>query len=211
MTNYNAVVLENKGINDTLKEVSILPISEDKVVALVITSSGHVENKTIDIKNSNLDDVKKIVELINKLIVGTPINEVSSKLEFEIKPIIGEYIMNYEMVYSAFYNAFNDFKDNNQDEVIIKGRDKILQLPEFNNVNDIKKVISALDEEKIKHLKEESEDINIYIGKENELDENLSVIKTKIGDSTLAIVGPKRMDYDFVVGLMEYIKNNIER
>ena len=149
-------------------------------------------------------------ELINKLIVGTPINEVSSKLEFEIKPIIGEYIMNYEMVYSAFYNAFSDFKDN-KDEVIIKGRDKILQLPEFNNVTDIKKVISALDEEKIKHLKEESEDINIYIGKENELDENLSVIKTKIGDSTLAIVGPKRMDYDFVVGLMEYIKNNIER
>ena len=119
--------------------------------------------------------------------------------------------MNYEMVYSAFYNAFNDFRDNNQDEVIIKGRDKILQLPEFNNVNDIKKVIFALDEEKIKRLKEESEDINIYIGKENELDENLSVIKTKIGDSTLAIVGPKRMDYDFVVGLMEYIKNNIER
>ena len=211
MTNYTAVVLENKGINDDLQQVSILPISEDKIVALVVTSSGHVENKTIDIKNPNLEDVQKIVELINKLIVGTPINEVSSKLEFEIKPIIGQYIMNYEMVYSAFYNAFNGFKDNNQDEVIIKGRDKILQLPEFNNVNDIKKVISALDEEKIKHLKEESEDINIYIGKENELDENLSVIKTKIGDSTLAIVGPKRMDYDFVVGLMEYIKNNIER
>ena len=53
--------------------------------------------------------------------------------------------------------------------------------------------------------------IKLNIGKENELDENLSVIKTKIGDSTLAIVGPKRMDYDFVVGLMEYIKNNIER
>ena len=137
MTNYTAVVLESKGINDELKEVSILPISEDKIVALVITSSGHVENKTIDIKNTNLDDVKKIVELINKLIVGTPINEVSSKLEFEIKPIIGEYIMNYEMVYSAFYNAFNDFRDNNQEEVIIKGRDKILQLPEFNNVTDI--------------------------------------------------------------------------
>ena len=48
-------------------------------------------------------------ELLNKMLVGTPIDEVPSKLEFDIKPIIGNYIQNYEVVYNAFYNALSNF------------------------------------------------------------------------------------------------------
>ena len=43
----------------------------------------------------------------------------------------------------------------------------------------------------------------------------MTVIKTKyktpIEEGTIAIIGPKRMDYDRVVQLLEFIKENIER
>ena len=211
ITNYTAIILENKSNEELLKQVEVIPIDKENVIAIVVTNTGHVENKSINIKGSNLEEVKKILELINKMIIGTPIDEVSKKLEFEIKPIIGSYIMNYETVYNAFYNAFNNFRDDN--DVYSKGKEKILSLPEFNEVDKIKNIISKLDDEQLKNIEETNEGINIYIGKENELDEDLTIVKTKIKlgnkDSTLAIIGPKRMEYEKVVSLLEYIKDNV--
>ena len=43
-----------------------------------------------------------MVDLINSLLVNTPIDEISEKLEFEIKPIIGKYIEQHEAVYNVF-------------------------------------------------------------------------------------------------------------
>ena len=51
--------------------------------------------------------------LINDLIVGTPIDEVSVKLEFEIKPIIGRYVKEHEIIYNTFYQVFKDFSNKN--------------------------------------------------------------------------------------------------
>lgn len=211
MTNYTAIILENKNDDAKLKQVEVIPIDDENIIAIVVTNTGHVENKSINIKGSNLEEVKKIVELINKMIVGTPINEVSAKLEFEIKPVIASYIMNYETVYNAFYNAFNNFRDDS--DVYSKGKDKILSLPEFNEVNKIKNIVSKLDDDYLKTIEETKDGINIYIGKENELDDDLTIVKTKIKvgnkENTLAIIGPKRMEYDKVVSLLEYIKNNV--
>ena len=213
ITNYTAITIEN---NDSkLKRVEVVPLGIDDILAIVITDNGHVENKKITIKDSDLEEIRKTVELINKLIVGTPINEVSEKLEFEIKPIIGQYIQNHEMIYNAFYNAFSDLK--NKDDVTMKGKNKILELEEFShNADKIKKIINKFDDENIvSSIKEEDGGINVYIGTENNIDEDLTVIKTKYKakgeEGTLAIIGPKRMDYDRVVSLLDYLKTCIER
>ena len=56
-------------------------------------------------------------------------------------------------------------------------------------------------------------DLNIYIGSESEISNDMAVIKTKYNfngeEGTIAIVGPKRMEYDKVVSLLDYIKNNL--
>ena len=213
ITNYTAITIENN--ESRFKKVEVIPLSSDNLLAIVITDNGHVENKKITIKDSDLVEISKTVELINKLIVGTPINEVSEKLEFEIKPIIGKYIQNHEMIYNAFYNAFSDLKGSS--DMTVKGKNNILELEEFsNNAEKIKKLINKLDDENIvSSIKEENDSINIYIGTENKIDDDLTVIKTKYNaqgeEGTLAIIGPKRMDYDRVVSLLDYLKTCIER
>ncbi len=213
ITNYTAI---NLGNNDNkLKKVEVVALSKDNLLAIVITDNGHVENKKMTIKNSDIDEISKTVELINKLIVGTPINEVSEKLEYEIKPIIGKYVQNHEMIYNAFYNAFNDLKNNK--DMTMKGKNKLIELEEFsNNAQKIKKIINKFDDENIvSSIKEEDGGINVYIGTENSIDEDLTVIKTKYNaqgeEGTLAVIGPKRMDYDRVVSLLDYLKSCIER
>ena len=49
----------------------------------------------------------------------------------------------------------------------------------------------------------------------NEFDENVTVIKTSYSingeEGTIAIIGPKRMEYDKVVALLNYLKGYLER
>ena len=64
-------------------------------------------------------------------------------------------------------------------------------------------------------MEEEDNGINIYIGNESELSPDVAVIKTKYNyngeEGTIAIIGPKRMEYDKVVTLLDYLKSYIER
>ncbi len=215
MTCYTSVVLDSKSHENRLKEINVVPINDNSLIVLVVTDKGHVEHKNITIENLNLDDIKKTVKLINDLVSGTPIDEVSSKLEFEIKPIIGQYVKQHELLYNAFYDVFNDIKENNR-SVSVVGRSNILKHQEFNNFSKIQNIFEKLDDETLlKNIEEDNNDINIYIGHENKLDEDVTVIKTNYktdkDNGTIAIIGPTRMEYGRVVELLDYIKKQIER
>jgi heat-inducible transcriptional repressor len=215
ITNYTSIVLGDSSSANRLKKVEVVPIDNNNLIAIVITDHGFIEHKNISItEDISLEEIKKMVDLINNLLVGTLINEISQKLEFEIKPIIGKYIKQHEMVYNVFYNAFNDLTVKGS--VHLAGRNNILKQPEFDNVQKIRNIIEKFeDEDLVKSIKEESNNINVYIGKENALDEDVTIIKTGYNvngeQGTIAIIGPKRMEYNKVVGLLEYIKENIER
>lgn len=216
MMNYTTIVLGSNSHENLLKQIEVVPIDDVSMIVIIVTDKGHVEHKSIKLQDVSLDEVKKIVGLINNLISGTPIDEVSTKLEFEIKPIIGNYVKQHEQLYNAFYHVFNDF--TNPTDVNIVGRNKFLEQPEFSsNIDKIKNVFNKLeDRETLRSIEEDNDNnIKVYIGNENNIDSDVTVIKTKFksGDEegTIAIIGPKRMEYDRVVGLLEYMKENIER
>ena len=213
ITNYTSIVLGNNAKDNKLKKVEIVPLEENKILTIVITDKGVVEHKNLYLPQTiSIDEVRKTVELINKLLIGTPINEVSEKLEYEIKPIIGKYVKQHEVLYNAFYDAFSEFTNNNTNDVHFVGRNNFLKQPEFSNIDKVKEILTKFDD--INSIKEEENNgINIYIGSESEISDETSIIKTKynIGgeEGTIAIIGPKRMEYDKVVSLLDYIKNNI--
>lgn len=214
MTNYTAVVLGSTSRENRVNKVEVVPIDSQNLIAIVITDKGHVEHKNVKLEEKvSVSEIKQTVDLINKLIVGVPINEVSDLLEFEIKPIIGQYVKQHEVLYNAFYNAFTDFSDNS---FKVNGTKNILMQPEFNNTDKIRDIISKFeDKEFINSIKEEDNGINIYIGSENSVDDDLTIIKTKYNingeEGTLALIGPKRMEYDRAITLLNYIKQNIDK
>lgn len=215
MTSYTSVVLGANASYNHLKKVEVIPVNNHEVVAVVVTDKGHVEYRNILVPEPiNLDEIKKMVDLMNNLLIGIPINEIGHSLELEIKPIIGKYIKQHEMIYNVFYNAFNDF--TLKEKVHLSGRSNIMNQPEFDNVREVKQLIGKLEDATLSDLlKEEKENINIYIGSESNLDNNTAIVKTKYiiddEEGTIAIIGPKRMDYSRVVSLLNYIKENIER
>lgn len=215
ITNYTTVVLGSTSHENLLKQIEVVPIDDASMIVIIVTDKGHVEHKNIKLQDVSLDEVKKTVGLINNLITGTPIDEVSKKLEYEIKPIIGKYVKQHEQLYNAFYHVFNDFTNQ---EVNVVGRHKILEQPEFStNIEKIKNIYNKLEDKEVLHRIEEDDanNIKVYIGTESNIDDDVTVIKTKFKtdteEGTIAIIGPKRMEYDQVVSMLEYMRENIER
>lgn len=221
LTNYASVVLGNDARDNYLKQVDIIPIDDFKVVALVCTNKGIVENKKFNLdEDTNIKELIKTSEIINKLLVGTPISDVAGRLEYEIKPIITKQLQDYETVYNIFYNAFSDFakESSGGGDVHVAGKLKILEQPEYNDAQTIKQLACKLeDKEFIKSVVEDkdSAEIKVYIGEDSEVDENTTIIRRKYDingeKGTIAIIGPTRMEYGKVFGLLDYVLDEVKK
>ena len=102
-------------------------------------------------------------------------------------------------------------------EVNVVGKNNLFKHKEFNDVDKIQGMFEKFDDKETMlsiEEKNDNNDINIYIGKENNLDDDVTIIKTNYktnkDNGTIAIIGPKRMEYSRVVNLLEYIKKQIE-
>lgn len=214
LTNYTSVVLGKSSSENKLKKVEVINLEENKILTMLITDKGYVEYKNLYLPNTDIEEVIKTVNLINKMIAGTPLNEINEKLEYDVKPIIAKYVKQHEVLYNAFYDAFSSFT-NKANDIHFVGKNNFLKQPEFNNIEKIKDLLNKLDDvEEVNKMEEQNNGINIYIGKESDLSDDVSVIKTKYNyngeEGTIAIIGPKRMEYERVVNLLNYLKENIE-
>lgn len=214
MTNLTAVVLGKSSKENCVSKVEVVPIDDRNLIAIVVTDKGHVEHRNLQLEDHvDMSDVRQTVELINKIIVGIPIDEVGKVLEYEVKPVIAKYVKQHEVLYNAFYSAFSDFTKDAS--VVMKGTKNILMQPEFNDADKIRDIISKFeDKEIVDKIEEEENGINIYIGSETEFDDDVTIIKMKYNakgeEGTIALIGPKRMEYDRVITLLEYIQKNLE-
>lgn len=214
ITNYTTVVLGSGAKDNKLKKVEIVPLEGNKILTMVITDKGFVEHKNLYLpKSISTEEVKKTVDLINKLVVGTPIIEISEKLEYSVKPIIGKFVKQHEILYNTFYDAFNEITNKGND-IHFVGKSNFLKQPEFSDVEKIKKIFSKFEDVNcIKEIAESKNGVNVYVGSDSELSEDVSVVKTHYNidgeEGTIAIIGPKRMEYDKAISLLDYIRTNI--
>ena len=214
LTSCTTVVLGTSSKENRVTKVEVVPLDDQHMIAMLITDKGHVEHRNVMTDAPyEMEELRQTVEIINKLIVGTPIDEVSEKLEFEIKPVIGKYVKQHEVIYNALYNAFHEA--TNKMDIKVTGASNILNQPEFNSTEKIREILSKFDDKDfVSNIKEEDSGINVYIGSENEFDDDVTVIKTRYSvggeEGTIALIGPKRMEYDRVLALLDFIKQNID-
>ena len=104
-------------------------------------------------------------------------------------------------------------------QIYLEGTNRSFDLPEFNSLEVAKNFVNIIDEKDLVADVLNSgfaQDINVYIGDENEKEElkDFSVItfKHRVGNKdlgTIGIIGPKRMDYSKVISVMKYISKKL--
>lgn len=218
LTNYTAILLGPDVRKHTVKKLSIVPLTMDTAVAIIVTDNGHVENRVFTIPEG-LDpaDIEKMVNILNDRLAGVSLNDLHLRLEQETLTVFKQHVNRYGELFSTFRQAVIMPHDDN---VFFGGKLNILKQPDFHDLQKIRDLMNVMEEHK--HipmiLPVGSQGLHIRIGSENTLSamEDCSVITVSydIGEEqtgSIAIVGPKRMDYKRVVTLLDTLSGELSK
>ncbi len=210
LTSYTAIILGPEIFETKLKQLQIVPLTSQTAVAVLITNTGHVEHRMISLPEAiNASDLEKLVNIINEKLVGYPIVKLQDMFYTEIAGIMKQYLDDYEKSMKYLQAIFmTDYPV----KVYISGKSNILMQPEFNDIDKIRSFFALMDreEEIVNLLKDSTPGIEVTIGKENEVEaiKDFTLITSSLhhGDEqmgTIALLGPKRMEYKKVISLLK--------
>ncbi|HET7628404.1 MAG TPA: heat-inducible transcriptional repressor HrcA [Bacillales bacterium] len=214
-TKYTSIVLGPEIFEAKLKHIQIIPLTDATAVAIFVTNSGHVENRTISIPSGvHRSDIEKFVNILNMRLGGRALVHLKHKLFVEVAEVLKENIEPYEGIMEMLNHTF---AQNGLEKVYYGGKTNILAQPEFHDIEKVRTLLNAIEQQEIIHqlLRSKSDGIHIKIGHENDIQEisDCSVITAdySLGDrhmGTIAIIGPTRMEYPRVVSLLDVVSKH---
>ncbi len=219
MTNYTSIVLGPDHHDNKVKSVQIIPLNQDSAIAIIVTDTGHVENKRFTIPPGlNPEEIERMVRILNDKLTGTPLAELHDKMYKEVALFLKRHIANYDLMIEAFAQIMNIPV---HDKLFFGGKMNMMNQPEFNDIDKLRMLMDVIDKEDYLYplIKENSgSGIQIRIGKENnnEALKDVSLITASFpvigGQSgSLAILGPTRMEYSRVISLLNVISMDLSK
>ncbi|WP_163537799.1 heat-inducible transcriptional repressor HrcA [Gracilibacillus sp. YIM 98692] len=216
LTNYTSIILGPRVFETTLKQIQIISLSDQAAVAILVTSTGHVENRYFNVPASmNASDLEKLVNILNERLTGVPIIQLQEKLYGEVAELLLKHSSDFEATYNYLKAAL---LEEQPVKLYMDGKTNILLQPEFNDVHKIQALYSVMEqeEEMANILRTSGEGIKVSIGQENQLDEmqdcSLITATYSLGEKqmgTIALLGPTRMEYSRVISLLNVLSKRL--
>lgn len=217
LTNYTSIALGPSAYNCKVIKFQFVPLNDKNAVIILVTDKGHVESKNLIVPdNVNINEIEKVINLMNETLNNCLVSEIPEKLNIELKPYLKQFMEYHEMLIDSILNAFSTFVN---DQYYLSGRSNIFYQPEFQDIDKLQKLMLAFeDSQMLKIIQSKEHSLQVKIGHENRIDamQNCTVISVpyQISDEeygTIAVVGPTRMEYSKVIPLLEYIAKNISK
>lgn len=218
LTSYTAISLGPEIKESKLTGFRLVPLSDRKVMAILVTDKGHIEDQIFTVpKDFDLNNLEKIVALFSDQLVGYSLIEVYKRLQTEVPMLIQKYMHTAD----GLMNLINDlFINAVKERIHIKGRMNMLDYSENLNLEQFKSIYSYMDgkHDLSKLIIPQKQGIEVRIGNELNVDilEDFSLISAtydvdELGTGTIAILGPTNMPYSKMIGLMDVFRNELSR
>lgn len=216
LTNYTSILLGPEQFNTSLKHFGLVPLNATSAVAIIVTNTGHVENRTITIPpDVNMDDMQKVVNILNTKLVGVPLIRLKAKLYSEVGQELERHVDHYEELVQVLEGAL---QNDEEQRVFMSGTTNMLTQPEFKDVDKVKTILDLLSETPavMKMVASTSTGIQVRIGTENDhiaisdcslITATYSLDGEPLG--TIGILGPTRMEYGKVISLIDMISKDM--
>lgn len=216
LTNYTAIVLGPAVMENKLKKIQIVPLNKETAIAIIVTDTGHVENRMFYFPETmDANEIEKLVNILNERLVGVPIVDLNDKIYKEVATLLRQHINQYDIMLQTIADTLN-LKGSNK--LFFGGKTNMLSQPEFHDINKIRNLMKMIEQEDGIYdlIQKNPIGINVKIGRENNNSamENCSLITAtysigveKLG--TIAILGPTRMEYSRVISLLQMISGDL--
>ena len=215
ITHYTTLAIGPSTQDLLIEEIKFVLLGPRMLMAIILTNTGMVKETIIKFdEDISEKQVKTLNYVFNNKLKNQPIEIINKPLEEYLYQEMSDMVKVIKPIIEQIKKLL--FEDN---EIHMQGTRRELDLPEFNSLQVAKNFMNILDEKELIADMLNSgfaEDINVYIGGENEKEElkDFSVItfKHKVGNKdigTIGIIGPKRMDYSKVISVMKYISKKL--
>lgn len=222
-TNYASMITGPQYHRTKLKFIQLSIVSKDQILAVVVTEGNVVRNKMIHMTHGlDNETVLKLNILLNTSLNGLTMEEINLGTISKIKEQAG---IHSELINSVLDAAAEAIQLDEEDmEIYTSGATNIFKYPELSDSEKASSLISAFEEKKqLADLvaqtmgDEENTGIQVYIGNETPVQtmKDCSIVTAtyELGDGmrgTIGIIGPKRMDYDKVVGTLKTLTTQLD-
>ena len=214
-TNYTTMVTKPKYQHKKIKFVQLNLISDEQLLVIVVLDNNHVNNKLITLAGPVDDNViTQMNFLVNTALNGLDFTEINMAIMQKVKEQAGEY---GDLANSILDCIAEVMAEEDNSEIYTSGATNILKYPELTDKEKVTEILSTFEE---KHMLEawanagadegKEHAIQVYIGEESPVEsmKDCSVVTAtyQIEEGVygkIGIVGPKRMDYERVVGTLE--------
>ncbi len=212
ITSLAGIVKVPKGENVSLKRIEFLPLSENRILTILVLNNDEVQNRILDTKEKHsASELQKVSNFINENYVNQSLDSIRMKLVNDMDET--RLSMNKEMQ-DIISTASKAMEVADEDEFIVAGERNLMDFAEYSNVEKLKQLFDAFSRKRMMiDLLDRSisaDGVQIFIGSESGFSmlDDCSVIaapykmsKNQIG--VLGVVGPKRMAYDRVVPIVD--------
>ena len=212
LTQFAGLVMIPKRKRIAFKHLEFLPLSETRILVIIVTSDGNVQNRIILAdKPYSSGELTQASNYFNSHYAGQTFEEVQQNLHSELQQMQSD--MNRLM--SAALAASSSQAKGDKDGVIIAGERNLLQVDELStNVTSLRKLFELFERRtslmQLLDNSQHAEGIQIFIGGESgylALDECSMITAPYEADGqvvgTLGVIGPTRMAYERVIPIVD--------
>lgn len=207
------VMVPNQG-NMSLQHIEFMPLSERRVLAILVISSTDVRNVIIDAgRDYSKSELEQIANYLNSAFAGKGLAAVRETLLKEMRETKADMDA---LMQSAIEMADKVFSstEGREGDYVMAGQTNLMALPELSQVERLRQLFEAFNEKRdILYLLDSSmqaKGVKIFIGEESgyqALDECSVVTAPYEVDGqclgVLGVIGPTRMAYERVIPIVD--------
>lgn len=221
-TQYASMISAPLVQRNKIKFIQLTQIDPQQVLAVIVIEGNLIRNTVIPVgEELSTETLLKLNMLLNTNLNGLSVEQINLGLIAAIKQQAG---IHSEIVSKVIDAAAEAIRADEDLEIYTSGANNIFRYPELADQSKASQIISDFEEKQVlgsivqETLAEESGNgIQVYIGKEMPTQgmQDCSVVTAtyELGEGmkgTVGIIGPKRMDYDKVVGVLKDIMHQLD-
>ncbi len=221
-TNYASMITTPMIHTNKLKFIQLSRVDVNQLLAVVVIEGNVIKNNIIQTAEA-LDDetLLKLNILLNTHLNGLALEEINLGMISSLKQQAGIHSDIVADVIDAIAESIHAEEDL---EIYTSGANNIFKYPELADNQKASEIINTFEEKQLlselvqENLADENNTgIQVYIGNETPIHSmrDCSVVTAtyELGEGmrgTIGIIGPKRMDYDKVVGALKTITHQLD-
>jgi heat-inducible transcriptional repressor len=212
LTQFTGVVATAKRSAMTIRQIEFLRLSDKRVLLIIVMPDGEVENRVLlmerDYTQSQLTEAGNF---LNQHYIGCSFSQIRNRLRGELQQLHQDM----SALMAAALAAGDAAEAKQGEDYVISGEHNLLHVEDFSSDMNRLRGLFNLFEQKTELLQlldasRRGQGIHIFIGSESGLASlnDCSVITAPYSVNgslvgTLAVVGPKRMDYERVIPIVD--------